>query len=195
MESLNRRKFMSTVCLIGAGTLSASQIALLTGCSTNWIDTAIADLPVILNVTNTVVTIVGIADPGITPAISAAIALAGTAAASGLALLKTLIVDYQANPSDTVLGKIRAAVSDIQTNLAAIMSQVSSITNSKLVAVISTGISLGLSVVSAILALLPPSMGAAVAHSTVKVKLLTAKEIKTQFNSCAKSWGYSAHQV
>lgn len=194
MESLNRRKFMSTVCLIGGGSLTAAQIAMLTGCSTSWIDTAIADLPVVENIAQTVVGIIAIPDPGLDPAIALLIKVAATGASVGLDDLKTLITDYNANPSDSLLGKIRAGIADVQKNFSSIVAQISAVSSSKLVAVLSQAGSLSLSVLSAILALLPPTMAVARTTARPKVQLLTASEIKRNFNSVAKANGY-ANQV
>jgi hypothetical protein len=194
VESLNRRQFVGKVCLIGSGVLTASQIALLTGCSTTWIDTAIGDLPVIVKIAETVVAIIAIPDPGLDPAIGELIKLAATGASVALDDLKKLIQDYKGTPSEPLLAKIKAGILDAQKNFSGIVAQLHAITSSKLVATLSQAGSLSLSVLASILALLPPSMtamGSSRATSTAKVRLMTSSEIKHNFNTVAKANGYS----
>ena len=190
---LTRRQFGTTSLATMASAALWTGLPAIEGCTTNWIDVAIADLPVIVGIADQVVAIVGIADPGLDPSVSALIKIAALAASSGLAELKVLITDYNTNPSATLLGKIKAAVLAIQKNFTDIVAQFSNITSSKLVATLAQAGSLALSVLSAILALLPAS-GVMLSKGSPH-KLLTAKEIKSQFNSVAVANGYVANQI
>jgi hypothetical protein len=198
--AMNRRQLLA-----GAMAFTATA-ALIEGCNTSWITTALADIPTVSKVINSVVAIVALGDPGLSAAAQSAIQVAATAVQAGLATLQALIDDYHAQPSADILAKIDATLSDVQQNLSAILA-VSGITSASLQATISVGVSLAIMVVQGVQALIPPaatttsSLNAMVRRSrvqsqmTVKVKLLDTGTIRASFNLIAVSSGYFSRQI
>jgi hypothetical protein len=171
------------------------------GCTTDWITTAINDLPTIVDVVTSVASIVAAAlgAAGIAPAVAAIIATAAQAAQVALALLQQLIKDYQANPSASVLAQIKTTLLDVQAQLGAILNA-AHIDNLVLRATITFVVGTGVTVLTDILSLLPASTTTSLAKSaaaTAKfaVKPLNANQIKSQVNNYLNGNGYGAYVI
>ena len=205
---MQRRNLFKMSAIATAAIAVSGSTALLTGCDASWITTAINDLPTIQGITESILAIVVLGDPALTPAISVAINAAIKLADVALVTTQALIADYKTSPSASVLAKIDGALTDLQQNLSQVL-QVAQIKNAALQATIATGISLALSVISAIQLLIPASVtkirGASL-NVTVdraqaklavpqKIKVTDSDTIKMLYNVVASSCGYSAQVV
>ena len=194
---MNRREFVKYASLTGVGTLALSSGFMLEGCSTSWITTALNDLPVVVNIATTIATIVADALGGgvIPAAVAAIIKTAATAVQTGLALVQQLIADYQANPSQTIIAKILTTLQDVQSQLTQIL-QAAHIDNAALQATIAGAIGLAITVVTAIMSLLPNVTPAgAMRAPRAAIKPLTPAQIKAQFDSILTQNGYGKYDL
>lgn len=204
---LDRRKLLKfgTAAIAVAGV--STGMTLLTGCDMSWVTTAIADIPVISGIVGSILSIVALGNPALTPALSASINFGLTAAAAALVTLKTLIDDYKGAKDASVLVKIDAALTDLQGNLSDVLTA-AHIKDPALQAVISTGIGLALSVVSAIQLLIPAvaahssSVGfakinrnSAVSLVPQKIRVTEPNTVKMMYNVVAASCGYGVEAV
>jgi hypothetical protein len=167
----------------------------LEGCDTTWINTAVADIPAVQSV---VVAILGIslaANPILDAAVLAGIKIASTAATEGLVTLQAIMVAIQKNPNASNLKKAELALQSVMTNLNGILAA-AHVDNPGLQATIAAGVALGLETLSTILSLIPQKQSASrLVKPGTSPKLLTASQIKTQFNKVATANGYSSHTI
>ena len=143
-------------------TLFLSITLLATGCSANWISTALADLPVLVQMALNLGTLVTTLQSNrqLTPAEAAAIQNISAEASRDLNLLQTLYSDYKAHPSASTLQKIQASIADMNQNLPAIL-QAAHVIDPVLSARVSAAVSLILSTVNSFAALIPRAGGPA----------------------------------
>lgn len=201
MNSMNRRKFLSSSAV-------AASVAVLpflvTGCPagvTGWINTAVADIPEVTNILDSILSVVGDATGNVllSAAAEAAIKAVLNTAAGGFVTLQTVFNDYKTDPSASALTKVVNALEDAQKNLSAILSAVH-IDDPALQTVIATGVALAISVVSGIQLLIPSTKASAnfkQAHGipATAAVLPKAKDIKVQFNTVLSAHGYGAHAI
>jgi hypothetical protein len=130
------------------------------GCNTSWLNTAIADLPIVINILTSVLKIVAIAQgKGVDSAMVKEVQDIGNQATQDLTTAQKLINDYKAaSAADKpgVLKKIDAALSAAQTELQGILTAFHVKDNATQTA-ISVGIGLAVTTVEAIISLLPPA--------------------------------------
>ena len=147
----------------------------ISGCSTAWIDVALKDLPVVVQIVSS---ILAIADVSAVPQAQAA----GGEAQRDLQLLNAAIADYRAaqtaQAQANALTAMQNALSAANGHLNDILTAVH-VKDPAKQAAISAGVGVALSVLVSIQALLP-SNAPKVAHA---VKLPNHKEVKRQFNS------------
>lgn len=145
------------------------------GCSTSWIDVAIKDLPVVVQI---VTSILSIADVSAVPQAQAA----GNEANNDLLVLQKYVADYKAAEDSATKQK---ALNDIQSALAAANNNLNNllavvhIKDPNKQAAVAAGVAVAMSVLVSIQSLLPGGPTSAVKN----VKLANAKEVKKQFNN------------
>jgi hypothetical protein len=198
--NLSRRGFIGHLGT-GAAVLALAGTSIeLEGCSTSWISVALKDLPVIVNIATTVATIVADALSGgvLSPAIAAIIQTAATAVNATLTVVSQLVAQYQANPNASIITKIQDALATVQSNLQTILNA-AHIDNPALQATIAGIIGLALSVVSALLSILPaPTPVSAKAAKTIVVgapKIPSASALKSQANAILAANGYAQYEL
>src|SRR5712692_7783928 len=105
------------LALVLAITISA------TGCSAQWINLALQDLPVLTQMALNIATLVSTLASGkqASAADNAVIQNISAQASRDLNLLQSLYSEYKANPSGTTLQKIQNVVSDLNQNLPALL--------------------------------------------------------------------------
>lgn len=131
-----------------------------TGCSSQWISVALADLPVLVQMALNLATFAETAQGKvISAADEAAIQNISNEASKDLNLLQSLYNEYKANPSEAELQKINAAIVVIQQNLPALL-QAAHISDAALSAKVTAGVNLILTTVESFAALMPQSSGA-----------------------------------
>ena len=96
-----------------------------TGCSSQWINIALQDLPVLTQMAlNIAVVVSTLASGNQTSAADTAVIQNISAQASrDLNLLQSLYSEYKADPNGTTLQKIQSVISDLNQNLPALLSQ------------------------------------------------------------------------
>lgn len=206
---MDRRTFITRTATVAAvAPFIGLSVEPLMGCSTAWIDTAINDIPTIVSVSDSILGIVGLAvgNGTLDGAVEAIISAAATATNAGLVTLKALILDYQAAPSASILQKIDAALTDVQTNLQSIL-MTAGIKNAALQVTISTAVALALATLSAIQLLIPVGSSASATmlntgrarHTqqelVTKTHLPSSDNVKTMFNAVAVTQGYGPFQI
>lgn len=194
--SSDRRKFLLTSA--GAAALlagSTTSLLIMSGCNVDWINTAINDLPTIVNVVGTVLAIVASVTT-LNPAIGLAITTAATAAKVALAVVQQAVNDYKANPSATLLEKIKTTLLDVQANLGQILDA-AHVVNLALRTVIIGATGLAITVLTQILSLLPANTtGAALAaQSKAAIKPLTSDQVKQQVNGFLNANGFGQFAI
>src|SRR5258708_26337012 len=149
-ETMKHSNSKTLLALVLAITLAA------TGCSSQWINLALQDLPVLtqmaLNIAMLVTTLASgkqasAADAAVIQNISAQ-------ASRDLNLLQSLYSEYKANPSGTTLQKIQNVISDLNQNLPALLES-AHIGNPVLSARITAAVTLILTTVNSFAALIP----------------------------------------
>ena len=154
MTSNSRSK--SILALVLAITLAT------TGCSAQWINIALQDLPILTQMALNIATLVSTLAAGqhASAADAAVIQNISAQASRDLTLLQNLYSDYKANPSRTTLQKIQNVISDLNQNLPALL-QSAHIGNPLLSARITAAVNLILTTVNSFAALMPKKIGRA----------------------------------
>ena len=153
-----------------------------TGCSAQWINTALQDLPVLTQMALNIATLVSTLAAGrqASAADTAVIQNISAQASRDLNLLQTLYNEYKASPTPTTLQKIQSAISDLNQNLPT-MLQSAHISNATLSARIAAAVNLILATVNSFAALMP-QVSPSAARKTSPSALLHAKDLKKQWN-------------
>ena len=153
-----------------------------TGCSAQWINTALQDLPVLTQMALNIATLVSTLAAGqqASAADNAVIQNISAQASRDLNLLQTLYNEYKASPSPTTLQKLQNAISDLNQNLPT-MLQSAHISNATVSARIAAAVNLILTTVNSFAALMPQA-SPATARKSSSTTLLHAKDLKKQWN-------------
>ena len=153
-----------------------------TGCSAQWINTALQDLPVLTQMALNIATLVTTLAAGqqASTADTAVIQNISAQASRDLNLLQTLYSEYKASPSATSLQKIQSVLADLNQSLPA-MLQSAHISNATVSARVTAAVNLILTTVNSFAALMPQA-SAATARKTSPSPLLHAKDLKKQWN-------------
>jgi hypothetical protein len=188
---------------------------ILSGCSTSWISTALADLPVITQVALNIASIVAAAQgKGQTsPAVTGEVQSIANQVQSDLTLVQSLISSYQsasAAAKPGIVQKIAAALAGVQSNLNAILTAVH-VNDAALQATITAAVGVAVSTVASIAALLPAApvpaaastapassasaTSARAAKSTPALKPPSASQLKREFNAIFASNGFPQAEI
>lgn len=183
---------------IKLGVLTTGAAIPLVGCNTSWITTAIEDLPVIQSILDSIIGISGIATGNpLIPAGTMVIINAGISGAKiSLEMIAQLIKDYQTTPNDTTIQKIHLALVELKDNLGPLLTDIQ-VHNVALRASIYAGVSLAISVVSAVQLLLPSnSLNMKANRIAVQpISLVGSAQLKSMYNSVIVMNGFPQHQV
>src|SRR5437879_11618809 len=135
-----------------------------TGCTAEWINVALADLPVLTQMALNIASLVAALETGkqVSPTEAAAIQNISAEAAKDLNLLQALYDQYKANPDKAILAKIQSVIGDINQNLPALL-QAAHISNPTLLARVTAAVSLILSTVTSFASLMPQPAAPSVA--------------------------------
>ena len=162
--------------------LLASVLALsmaATGCSAQWINIALQDLPVLTQMALNIATLAGTFSRQQNPADVAVIQNISSQASRDLNLLLTLYNDYKAAPTTTTLAKIQTAIGVMNQHLPALLES-AHISNPLLSARVTAAVNLILATVNNFAALMP-SPGQARARKTIMAPPSVA-QLKEQWN-------------
>jgi hypothetical protein len=188
--NLSRRQFVATSSVgLAAGAVG------MEGCSpSQWLTIALNDLPTILQIVTSIISIVGAAS-GSTSA--AALALAQTAtnkAKDAINEALAFLQQYQANKTNTLLGNVDDALATAQAQLGSILG-VLGINNPVLLATLSAAIGSALTIIVAVQTLIPAPVPAPTPTPTPaqqrRVKLTAARKAASSDQSIAIKVGYN----
>lgn len=166
-------KFKSLLALVLAVSIAT------TGCSPNWINIALQDLPVLTQMALNIAALAGTFSRQPNSADVAVIQNISAQASRDLNLLLTLYNEYKANPNATALAKIQSAIEVINQHLPALLES-AHIANPLLNARVAAAVNLILATVNNFAALIP-------SRSQVKPRkashqLPKAMDLKRQWN-------------
>ena len=167
----------------------------VTACNTSWINTALADLPILVQIAQNIAAIVAAAQGQAgNPQTSAEIqAVAGTAK-TGLLAVQALINSYNSAPAAqkvTILGQIDAGLTAVQANLQQILTA-ARILNPQLQATITGIVTLAEGTLLAIQTLVPsPKVGAA----PLPQRPPSPGALKASYNAIVLQGGMSQFQI
>src|SRR5579863_4058266 len=175
-KTMNHSRSKTILALVLAITLAA------TGCSAQWINLALQDLPILTQMALNIATLVSTLASGqqASAADTAVIENISAQAGRDLNLLQSLYSEYKANPSSTTLQKIQNVISDLNQNLPALL-QSAHIGNPVLSARITAAINLILTTVNSFAALIPQA-APSTAQKVPSTPPPSAKELKKQWN-------------
>jgi len=149
---------------VGSGILAIalSAVLVVSGCApVNWINTAISDIPVVLQIVTSILSIVAVAEGKgqADPAMIAEVKNIAAQATNDLTTAQKLINDYEvaaAADKPGVLGKIDAALNAAQKDLQGVLTSFH-VKDTATQTAISVGMGLAVTTVEAIISLLPPA--------------------------------------
>ena len=177
--------------------ITLSAVLVVSACNLNWINIAIADIPVVLQIVTSVLSIVAIAQGKgqADPNMVAEVQTIAAQAKADLTTAQNLINDYQkASAADKpgILGKIDAALSTAQKDLEGILTTFH-VKDTATQTAVAAGIGVALTTVAAIYSLLPPPPPsttmptASHAPRSAPHKPRTPAELKADYNALVSS--------
>lgn len=154
-----------------------------TGCSAQWISVALADLPVLTQMSLNIAALAATLQSGeqLNPADAVAIQNISAEAVRDLNLLKTLYEQYKANPSADGLAKIEDAIATINTNLPGLLLA-AHIGDPILSVRITAAVNLILTTVTSFASLIPHASGLTARIAVTKGAIPRANDLKKQWN-------------
>jgi hypothetical protein len=162
-----------------------------TGCSAQWINIALQDLPVLTQMALNIATLAGTFSRPQNTADLAVVQNISTQTSRDLNLLQSLYNEYKADPNDATLAKIQSAIVEINQNVPALLES-AHVSNPLLAIRVNAAANLILGTINSFATLMP-------AHSSVKARKLveplpSAAELKSRWNQqvCAPAEGGAA---
>jgi hypothetical protein len=159
-----------------------------TGCSAQWINIALQDLPVLTRMALNVATLVTALATGKQASTGdvAVVQNISAQASRDLNLLQTLYGEYKANPNSTTLQKIQNVISDLNQNLPTLLAS-AHISNPTLTARVTAAVNLILTTVNSFASLMPQTAPLTARRAPVTAQKLSAplphaKDLKNQWN-------------
>lgn len=153
--TMDRRRFLESGGKVALVTAVAGAAVAEEGCSVSqWLQTALNDLPTILQVVTQIVNIVGLYSSVATPDIQAKANAIAAQVKTDMTTVQTWVTQYQANKSTTLLGQIYDALSTTQANLDSILAMFH-VYNTNLQAALGIAITSALAAIVAIQTLMP----------------------------------------
>jgi hypothetical protein len=171
------------------------------GCNTAWIQTALNDLPVLIQIAIQILSIVGAAQGKgqLDPALAAQIQSVGAQVQTDLQTLQNLVNSYQAADATAkpgILNQVKVLLGTVQSNLQAMLVAFH-VTNQALQNTVSTVLAIAMTTVLSIQTLLPASASPRTLRAGAggQVKPMTAHQLKVAFNSVVTTNGYGQYAL
>jgi hypothetical protein len=162
--------------------LVLTSVMFATGCSAQWINIALQDLPVLTQMALNIATLAGaLSGQQASTGDVAVIQNISAQASRDLNLLRTLYSEYKAAPSATTLEKIKNVIADLNQSLPALL-QSAHISNPTLSARITAAINLIITTVNSFASLMPQSSMPVSRNGSASFSLLHAKDLRSQWN-------------
>jgi len=197
--TLDRRTF-----LVLAGSAAVVGTAGTTGCSTSWITTVIANIPVVINIADSVVSVIGEATGnGTLPVdVAAALSAAMKAAVASLNAFQDVANAYNADKSDGNLAAMIAALTKTQNDVQGVVTALpAGSVDPNVVLVIIAALGTVILTLSSIQAIIPGAAPVAVTARAVsaavsgKVSPPNAATVKYGINAVFALHGYAHLQL
>jgi hypothetical protein len=171
-----RSKSKAVLALVLTITIAA------TGCSAQWLNIALQDLPVLTQMALNIATLVSALSSGqqASAADAAVIRNISAQASRDLNLLQTLYGEYKASPNGATLQKVQSAISDLNQNLAALLES-AHISNPTLSARVTAAVNLILTTINSFAALMPQN-SPSTSRKASAISVPGAKDLKKQWN-------------
>lgn len=200
---MERRTFLKTgavgsaLLVVGGG----APALLVTGCSTNWIQTIENDIPEIVNIITSIISVISVAEGNSTlPAAAGQVIQTAVAVAQqSLSALQDAVNAYKANESqgnlNAVIAALNAAQADVQKVVGALPA--GSVAPA-VITVIVAGIGTAVTILSAIQVLIPGAAPAPVTAAATKaakkekIVVPNAAAIRTGFDAVLRLHGFAA---
>jgi hypothetical protein len=201
---MNRRMFLQLSGTGAAVAVAAPTVLLTTGCSTAWITTVIDDIPVVINIVNSVVSVIAEAtsNGGLPASVAAALTTAMNVAIASLNAFQDAANAYNANKSQGNLNALIAALTKVQSDVQGVIATLpAGSVSPSIVAVIVAALGTAILTLSSIQALIPGAAPAVVtaravaAVATGKVEPPNAATLKSSFNAVLGLHGYQKFQL
>jgi hypothetical protein len=169
------------------------------GCNTAWIQTALNDLPVLIQIAIQILSIVGAAQGKgqIDPTLAAEVQRVGSQVQADLQTLQNLVTSYQAADATAkpgILNQVTVLLGTVQQNLQAMLVAFH-VNNQALQNTISTVLAIAMTTILSIQTLLPVSSSSRTLRASGQVKPMTAHELKMAFNSTVITNGYGQYAL
>lgn len=177
----------------GAIALSAAMV--VTACNTSWISTALADLPVLVQIAENIAAIVGAAQGQAGNSQTAAeIQAAAATAKTGLLAIQALVNSYDAAPAaqkSDILGRIDAGLTAVQSNLQQILTA-ARVLNPQLQATITGIVTLAQGTLLAIQTLVPSQK---VGAAPLPQRPPSPAALKASYNAIVLQGGLAQYEI
>ena len=163
-------------------------------CNTSWIKTALADLPVLVQIAENIAAIVATAQGQANTQADAQIQAVAATAKTGLEAIQALVNSYNsatAGQKATIAGEIDAGLSAVQANLQQILTACR-VLNPQLQATITGIVTLAQGTLLAIQTLVP---AAKAGPKAVQVRPPSAAALKASYNAIVLQGGYSQYSI
>jgi hypothetical protein len=171
-----RSKSKAVLALVLTITIAA------TGCSAQWLNIALQDLPVLTQMALNIATLVSTMASGqqASAADTAVIRNISAQASRDLNLVQTLYGEYKASPNGATLQKVQSAISDLNQNLAALLES-AHISNPTLSARVTAAVNLILTTINSFAALMPQN-SPSTSRKASAISPPGARDLKKQWN-------------
>lgn len=183
---ITRRDFVKKSALTGAVlTMGGITTNFSCGTASEWLSVALADLPVLLQMSLSIASLATTLRGGtISAAEQAAITKISTEAGADITLILSLYNQYKQTPTAGILANIEKAIAELNDSLPALLAA-AHISNAVLAARISAAVNLILTTVTSFASLIPQPTNATVAKmkaANTKKWIAKPKDLKTAWN-------------
>lgn len=183
--AIDRRDWMTKTTKGAVAVAVIGTVPLMEGCSADqWIATALADLPTILQIITSILGIVSAASGGVDPGSLILVNRLGAEAKTDLQLAQTLIASYKAAASSAkpgILTKIDAALGTALGSLDSILTAFHT-SNTTLATTIAAALGSSITIILAIQALIPAPPAATAARASLHNEKNQSAAMKTAYN-------------
>lgn len=184
-QALDRRQMFGLTAKGAVLALAVSSTATLEGCNAQqWLSLALADLPTILQVVTSIISIVGATQGSVQGPLLAEVNKYGAEAQNDLKNAQTLLAQYQTASSSAkpgILSKIDVALTVTQNNLSTILTDFH-VVDQTLESTVAAALGAAITMVVAIQALIPPPPAAQTARMAIQNNKDQSAAMKQAYN-------------
>ncbi len=200
--SVNRRTFMKVGVTGAALAVAGPSMLVLDGCTGNWISVVEADIPVVVEIVSTIVSVVGQAtgNGALSAVVAAALNQGVKTLQAGLQAFQDAVNAYKAAKTQGNIGSVIAALTaiqgDVQNVIATLPIQIPGV-STIIVAAIGTVITVLAAIQSLIPGAAPATAQLGVINAALKGKVVApnAAALRVGFNAVLVYHGYGGQQI